>query len=90
MSLYSNNKKLSQTMMRARVFFQLCTVSTLIGGVYWRAYKGQLEVPMGTVTQDKRIWMTDGPFAKGSEEELPALAAENDMGQQNQSRQQMR
>lgn len=31
-SLMSNNKKQSQMMMRARVFFQFCTISALVGG----------------------------------------------------------
>jgi hypothetical protein len=37
-SLATGDKRSSQTMMRARVFFQLCTVCTLVGTVYWRAY----------------------------------------------------
>lgn len=39
-SLLRNNKKQSQFMMRARVFFQLCTVSSLVGGLYYRAALG--------------------------------------------------
>lgn len=41
-SLATNNKHQSQLMMRARVFFQFCTVSALVGGIYYRAYKGSL------------------------------------------------
>ena len=37
-SLYNNDKRMSQLMMRARVFFQLCTVSALVGSLYYRAY----------------------------------------------------
>ena len=40
-SLATGDKRSSQTMMRARVFFQLCTVCTLVGTVYWRAYTGE-------------------------------------------------
>jgi hypothetical protein len=40
-SLATGDKRASQTMMRARVFFQLCTVCTLVGTVYWKAYTGE-------------------------------------------------
>jgi hypothetical protein len=39
-SLATGDNRSSQTMMRARVFFQLCTVCTLVGTVYWKAYTG--------------------------------------------------
>ena len=40
-SLATGDNRASQTMMRARVFFQLCTVCTLVGTVYWKAYTGE-------------------------------------------------
>ncbi len=40
-TLANGDKRQSQLMMRARVFFQLCTVTTLAGTVYWKAYTGE-------------------------------------------------
>ena len=36
-SLHNNDKRQSQLMMRARVFFQFCTVSALLGNIYYRS-----------------------------------------------------
>jgi hypothetical protein len=47
-SLVRNNRQQSQLMMRARVFFQFCTVSALVGGIYSRAYQGTLNAPDGS------------------------------------------
>ena len=40
-TLATGDKRQSQLMMRARVFFQLCTVTTLAGTIYWKAYTGE-------------------------------------------------
>lgn len=36
-SLHNNDKRQSQLMMRARVFFQFCTVTALLGNIYYRS-----------------------------------------------------
>ena len=46
-SLATGDNRASQTMMRARVFFQLCTVCTLVGTVYWKAYTGDTSAWVG-------------------------------------------
>ena len=46
-SLATGDNRASQTMMRARVFFQLCTVCTLVGTVYWKAYTGDTSACVG-------------------------------------------
>jgi hypothetical protein len=46
-SLATGDNRSSQTMMRARVFFQLCTVCTLVGTVYWKAYTGDTSAWVG-------------------------------------------
>jgi hypothetical protein len=39
-SLLRNDRKQSQMMMRARVFFQFCTISALVAGIYYRHAAG--------------------------------------------------
>lgn len=54
-------------MMRLRVLFQFCTIGTLIGGVYYRAYNGTLQSPVGAITQDNRVFLHNGPFANNGD-----------------------
>lgn len=66
-SLIRNDRKQSQMMMRARVFFQFCAVSSLVGGIYYRAYNGTLDQKSGKPLTDKRLYLTDP---------MPALQAD--------------
>jgi hypothetical protein len=38
-AMYVNDTRKSQLMMRYRVLFQFGTVSAVVGGIYWRAYR---------------------------------------------------
>lgn len=58
-SLLKNDRKQSQMMMRARVFFQFGAVSSLVGGIYYRAYTGTLTQKSGKPSTDKRVYLTD-------------------------------
>ena len=40
-TLVTGDRRNSNLMMRARVFFQLCTVGTLVGTIYWKAYNNE-------------------------------------------------
>jgi len=44
-SLHNNDKRQSQLMMRARVFFQFCAVSALLGNIYYRAAQHEGAAP---------------------------------------------
>lgn len=50
-------------MMRYRVFFQLCTVGALAGGIYYRAYQNMdkpATSPFAAAPDvDKRVYLTD-------------------------------
>lgn len=58
-SLYTDNKRQSQIMMRARVGFQFMTVACLVGGIYWKAYKGTLGNGPRNPTTDNRVYLND-------------------------------
>jgi hypothetical protein len=71
-----DNKKQGQLMMRFRVFFQFCAVSSLVGGIYYRAYQGKLAHASANdkPTRDNRVFLTDPlpalePIAEGEGKE---------------------
>lgn len=58
-AMLRNDKRRSQSMMRARVFFQMCTVGALMGGVYYRAYLGDQFNGMNQTSVDNRLYLKD-------------------------------
>ena len=62
-SLHNNDKRQSQLMMRARVFFQFCTVSALLGNIYYRASQGEMRG--GRVEQGSRKNINNHSNSKG-------------------------
>lgn len=61
-AMLRNDQRRSQSMMRFRVFFQLLTVTALVGGIYYRAFNGDFSArisPDAPPRVDNRAYMLD-------------------------------
>ncbi len=59
-SVYTRNRKQSQMMMRARVFFQFLTVTSLVGSIYYREVSGTtVNRAAAQAAKDSRVYLVD-------------------------------
>lgn len=63
-AMVAADRRQSQLMMRYRVLFQLCTVGSVVGGIYYNAYKSITAEPGAAAAVrvpavDHRVWLQD-------------------------------